>query len=208
MMMLSNGNKKYRYRKDLKVLTWGLPPIVTCPGAGECKKICYARAGRMLMSSATKAMARRFEQSKQSDFVPNMVDEIGRRKVNAIRIHDSGDFYNTVYLGKWINIAKQHPDITFFAYTKMVRMFKNLRFELPHNLKIIYSMGGKWDNEIDTVNDCHARVFETSGDMKKAGYRESPDNMPLCFHGKGKREGFKYHGVKKWRNCFATKGGK
>ena len=98
--MLSDGNKKYRYRKDIRVLTWGLPPISTCPGAGLCKAFCYARAGRMLMGSATTAMARRFKQSKRADFVAMMVNELSRRKCDMVRLHDSGDFYGIWYLDK------------------------------------------------------------------------------------------------------------
>ena len=204
MNMLSNGNKKYRYRKDIRVMTFGLPPVTTCPGAGWCKKICYAMRGNMGMPMARKAQARRFEASKRADFADKMIAELGRRKsCNAVRIHDSGDFYDSVYLGKWVIIAKARPDITFFAYTKMVTMFKNMREALPTNLKVIFSMGGKWDNQIDTVRDCHSRVFETRGDAIKAGYKLSPDNLPLSFHKPNiTREAFVYHGAMKYENCM------
>ena len=201
MQLLSNGNKKYRYRKDLKVLTFGLPPIETCPGAGECKKFCYAKAGRMLMPSATQAMARRFEASKRDDFVERMADELSRRSWTAIRIHDSGDFYSAGYLRKWCEIAKRCDDKLFFAYTKMVPLVKMLESWIPSNLKIIYSFGGKFDNQINIRKDNHARVFTTQADMDRAGYKLSPDNLPLSFHGNYRREGFVYHGVKKWVNC-------
>ena len=217
MELLSNGNRKYRYRKDLKVLTFGLPPIRTCPGAGECKKFCYAKAGRMLMPSATQVMERRFRASKRVNFFDMVTDELARRKCDMVRIHDSGDFYNAEYLGKWIGIAQRFPAKTFFAYTKMVRMFKAYecqgKSQLPGNLKIIYSMGGKFDHLIDAKKDNHARVFATQEDMNRAGYKSSPDNLPLSFHDDHikncplsfrhdhRREGFVYHGVKKWINC-------
>jgi len=205
MQLLSNGNKKYRYRKDLKVLTFGLPPIKTCPGAGECKKFCYAKAGRMLMPSATQAMARRFEASKRVNFLDKMLDELACRKCDMVRIHDSGDFYNAEYLNKWLMIAQRFPEKTFFAYTKMVRMFKALEWKgqsyFPANFRIFYSMGGRFDHLINVDKDYHAKVFATYADMEKAGYKLSPDNLPLSFHGNYRREGFVYHGVKKWVNC-------
>ena len=203
--MLSDGNKKYRYRKDIRVLTWGLPPISTCPGAGLCKAFCYARAGRMLMGSATTAMARRFKQSKRADFVAMMVNELSRRKCDMVRLHDSGDFYGIWYLDKWCQIALKFPDKVFFAYTKMVQLIKPLIAEgsIPANLRIIYSMGGKWDNRIDIKKDDHAQVFETKADMVRAGYSESKDNLPASFHGV-KKEGFVYHGVKAWSTCMKS----
>ena len=42
----------------------------------------------------------------------------------AVRIHDSGDFFNEDYLYGWIEIAWRVPDVLFYAYTKEVSMVK------------------------------------------------------------------------------------
>lgn len=199
MNMLSDGNKKYQ---GMNVLTFGIPAIKTCPGAGWCKKICYAMRGNMGMPMARKAQARRLIASKRADFVPKMLAELGRRKsCGVVRIHDSGDFYDSVYLGKWITIAMARQDLTFFAYTKMVPMVQRLS-NIPSNLKLIFSYGGKWDSMINPVRDYNAKVFETKAEGKRQGYHFSPDNLPLMFHQNRACEGFVYHGVMKYENCM------
>jgi len=37
----------------------------------------------------------------------------------TIRWHDAGDFFSPEYLDLALNMAKQHPDVKFYAYTKM-----------------------------------------------------------------------------------------
>lgn len=34
------------------------------------------------------------------------------------RVHESGDFYSAAYVDKWADIARRHPGLTFYAYTK------------------------------------------------------------------------------------------
>ena len=202
--MFSKGNGKYRFRKDYTVVTFGLPPIVTCPGAGWCKLICYAGAGRLAMPQAQACQKKRFALSKRDNFVNLALADLGRfRKLDAIRLHDSGDIYNSVYLGKWWKIAQARPDVTFFGYTKMIPMIKNLREKLPSNLRLIFSMGGKWDNLIDVNRDNHSKVFRPGTDLGK--YKISPDNLPLSFHENHNREAFYYHGSKHWETCMAGK---
>jgi hypothetical protein len=100
-------------------------------------------------------------------------------------------------------IAKACPDITFFAYTKMVKMFKGMREALPKNLNVIFSYGGKWDAMINPAVDHCAMVFENKALAKRAGYKMSVDNMPVSLHDASvRREGFVYHGVMKYENCM------
>ena len=42
--LLSDGNQKYE-GQAVRVLTFGLPAVKTCPGAAMCKAFCYARTG-------------------------------------------------------------------------------------------------------------------------------------------------------------------
>ena len=199
--MFSDGNQKYEGRST-KVLTLGLPALKTCPGAGPfCKAICYARTGQLGMEIAQRAQHRRWEITKGPNFVRIACDELSRRKWDMVRLGDSGDIYNVSYLRKLCEIAKAFRDRTFFAYTKMVPMVKRFG-KLPDNFKVIFSLGGRWDEFVDLHTDNHARVFGTMQELQSAGYRVSPDYLPLSLHENCTREGFVYHGVKLWANCM------
>lgn len=208
-MYLSDGNSKYAKSK-LKVLTWGIPAfksvtgLVTCPGAGWCARLCYAQQGRMRMANCRQAQERRLALSLAPGFVESIVRELKARKWARVRVHDTGDFYNPAYLGHWFEIINQFPDKSFFAYTKMVPMFKALP-GWPPNLHVVYSLGGKWDDQVDLDKDFHSRIFEDAAAATAAGYAVSPNEFPLSMDRPVTREALLYHGNRNWSTCLGTK---
>lgn len=156
----------------------------TCPQAGDCLNFCYAQVGSYAFKASMVSHARnlQFVLDKPFDFVEKMIKEIkGKRKVHAIRIHDSGDFFNRAYFMVWKSIMEALPNVQFYAYTKMVPMFKKLQAEgnLPENFTVIYSQGGLFDHLIDTATDRHSHVFSSEEDCIAAGYvLNEEDDMP------------------------------
>ena len=90
----------------------------------------------------------------------------------AVRIHDSGDFFTRDYLNGWIELANRFPWILFYAYTKEVEMLEQARSEdvWPSNFLVCYSMGGRQDNLIDVETMRHADVFPSLEAIWKSGY--------------------------------------
>lgn len=85
--LLKRGNHKLS--RDQGV--WSLPPILTCIGAGECRKYCYAIRHRGRMKNVMEARMRRYLISTMPSFVDRMVSEIKRRGILVVRIHEAGD---------------------------------------------------------------------------------------------------------------------
>jgi len=86
----------------------------------------------------------------------------------AIRIHDSGDFFADWYLDDWLYIARQTPQIMFYAYTKEIEMLQTAS-DIPDNFRWLASTGGTQDHLIDdTVR--HADVFPDEQTLADAGY--------------------------------------
>ena len=94
--------------------------------------------------------------------------EIQNKKVDILRVHDSGDYYSRDYVAKWMEIAKRLPDVRFYSYTKSIPLFVGV--DIPENYDIIYSEGGTRDDMIDYDNDRHARIFDSYDDLESAGY--------------------------------------
>lgn len=206
---LSSGNSKYKDSK-VKVLTWGIPPLksktglITCPGAGFCAKLCYAQQGRMRMSNCVKAQERRLKLSLDPKFTQTIISELHRRHWDLVRVHDVGDFYSEKYLRDWLDIMAMYPEKQFFAYTKMIPMFKKLAAEIPKNFHVVFSMSGKWDKLIDVDKDNHAQIFEATK-AAPAGYKPSPNEFPLSMNGGGTKEALIYHGNRSWDTCLSRK---
>lgn len=198
--------KKTEKKTGLKVLNWGIPAyqskdgFITCPNAGACKAGCYAQAGAYIFSNVADVFDKRLALSmKPKEFIKTIVKEIDRRKPDMVRIHDSGDFYGPEYLYRWLAICISCPTVKFYAYTKEVKAFKSLK-DIPQNLNIIYSYGGKQDTLIDTKRDRHCKVFETLDELQKAGYIDGTEDDTVAALGKVKKIGLVYHGIKKYSN--------
>lgn len=197
--MLSFANTKLK--RD-GIASFSLPAGKTCPGAGECAKGCYAMAGFFLMPSVRKAYQANWDATKLPDFADKMSAEIQKTRAKIVRIHASGDFYSLAYLNKWLAIVQANPSVRFYAYTKMIPLFRGR--PIPANFTVIFSEGGKWDSQIDKATDRHARVFETLKNLKASGYQDTTKNDRHAM-GKNPRIGLVFHGAasRKW----TTEGG-
>jgi hypothetical protein len=156
----------------------------TCPMAGDCLNFCYAQVGSYAFKASLIAHTRNLQYVLDApfDFADQMIKEIqGKRKVHAIRIHDSGDTFSRAYFMVWKSIMEACPSVQFYAYTKMVPLFKKMDAEgiLPDNFTVIYSQGGKFDHLIDKDKDRHSHVFATEEACIAAGYvLNEEDDMP------------------------------
>lgn len=189
------------------ILAFGIPAYrsesgkLTCPAAGECLKGCYAKQGFYVMPNVRRAQEERLALTLSEDFIATMNAEIVRRKPKIVRIHDSGDFYSRSYLMAWSDIASRCPEVSFYAYTKMIPLFKpspgsGLRPPfLPTNMKIVFSYGGKFDFMIDRKADAHSVVFDSLAALNAAGYVDCHER-DLTYRPDVRKVGLVYHGFK------------
>ena len=173
---------------------------VTCPGAGACLSLCYARQGRYLMSNVQRLRIdndRALRAAYRSGGVPEVAATLAAglsrlpRTVGVIRIHDSGDFFARWYLDAWLTVAQLHPRILFYAYTKSVPMIPGT---LPRNMVVTLSAGGVWDPQIG--DRPHSRIFPDHADRVAADYIDGNESDLPAIQGHP-RIGLVYHGTKK-----------
>lgn len=176
--------------KDLKktgIYGWTLPAhwvnlsngkrFNTCPNAGVCGALCYAKNGTYQFSNVKKAHLEKLELvlNTPEKFYFLINEELKNKKYQNkyIRIHDGGDFFSQDYAILWIDIAKQNPQCIFYTYTKEVELFKyKINHLIPNNFIVIYSFGGKQDRLIDRENDRHSDVFTDYEKMISLGYND------------------------------------
>lgn len=193
---LLTRNKKMRKSSD-RIFNFTLPALRTCPNAGACAVGCYSTQGAYVFSNVKPKHERNFDATKTNEFIGRMVLEVRKSRANVIRIHDAGDFYNREYMHKWFRIMEACPDVKFYAYTKMVNMFKQaIEMEhVPDNFTVIFSYGGKQDGAIDPDKDRHSQVFKHEDDLVRAGYVNASHDDMLALT-PNKRVGLVYHGAK------------
>ena len=183
-MMLTDNNKKLKkssLKHNAKIYTFDIPAYktkegkITCPFAKECVKFCYAQKGAYIWSPAQNKHNQNYLNTKQDNFIDTIQDEINRkRKITHVRVHSSGDYYSPKYLNKWVQIAKNNPNIIFYSYTKSIPLVNKI--DKPSNFIFIYSEGSKVDFLIDTKKHRHAKIFNNEKELLKAGYINASDD--------------------------------
>jgi hypothetical protein len=176
-----------------------LTELVTCPSAGQCLAVCYASSGTYLFHNSMVKHGRnlQFLLDDAFEFANQLVREIGskakRGNLRAVRWNDSGDFFSEGYWAVAKAVMQALPHVQFYAYTKMVRFFKG-RNDIPSNLSLVFSQGGKDDVLIDMEKDRHARIFESRAALRKAGYSDGTHTDRLASNPKFLRIGLVIHG--------------
>jgi hypothetical protein len=201
----TNGNEKLNKPNGdtYRIIGFGIPAdydftlngetVNTCPSALACRGVCYAKQGRYGMATVKNARKHNLDMSLRSDFVDMVVSDLSRmRKVNTVRIHDSGDFYNQEYFNKWNLIAMALPHIIFYAYTKTLDM--SIWEGKADNIKITQSLGGKHDNLVNLAMP-HSRIFSDDEARINAGYVDGNVNDVPAIEGIV-NIGLVYHGQK------------
>lgn len=165
----------------------------TCPAAGICAKVCYARNGTYNFPAVRAKHQRNL--ARVLDDLPrwkaDMLTELSARRFRPtedqpvyIRIHDAGDFFTDAYLTAWLDIARAHPDLVFYSYTKEVARFRRLVEPAPPpNFLWCYSYGGREDHLLDPATDRVADVFPDAGSMTAAGYSSQDESDLLAVLG-------------------------
>jgi hypothetical protein len=184
--------------KAIGVWNWTLPAWAgrlpdgrtynTCPSAGICAQVCYARHG-----TYTWRQVKAKHQANLTfvlDDLPGweraMVAELGARRFHGawIRIHDSGDFFSDAYTLAWLRIIRARPEVNFYAYTKEIRRFRMLvEPDPPDNLLWVYSYGGTQDAALDPAVDRVADVFPHEDAIVDAGWHSQEASDLLAVLG-------------------------
>jgi hypothetical protein len=104
--------------------------VNTCPGAGSCKVDCFAMKGGKIQFKAAWLSDGRiltYLLNDPSGFFNQLSSEIAKEErlgdkggySVTVRWHDAGDFFSPEYLDLALKMAASHPDVKFYAYTKM-----------------------------------------------------------------------------------------
>ena len=135
--------------------------VNTCPGAGSCKVDCFAmKGGKIQFQGPWQSDGRilTYLLNDPDGFFNQLSSEIsaeaqegaaGDKKFPngwkvTVRWHDAGDFFSPEYLDMALKMAAKHPDVRFYAYTKMAGA---ALAQKPDNFIINWSEGANTEQE-------------------------------------------------------------
>lgn len=121
-------------------------PLVSCPGAGECKKWCYSL-------KAWRYPAAFFRQLQN---LLLLLCEEGREEVARawhklakgaqVRLYVDGDIHSLECLDYWQTLCRQRPDLSVYGYSKSWGIFTRYTGEWAPNYTLNLSSGSKYLN--------------------------------------------------------------
>ena len=162
------------------VYTFSLPSGHSCPFAQDCLSKAVVTNGKVAIQDGPKTQFRcfsatqevvytgvrdqrqhNFDLLKAAKTTAKMVELIEKslpKQATVIRIHVGGDMFNQNYFNAWRDVAKLHPSVVFYAYTKSLPYWVNQIHDIPKNFKLNASKGGRHDELIAKHNLKYAEV--------------------------------------------------
>ena len=154
-----------------KIVSLDISSGWSCPFANDClskvhiinskRKIkdgpktkfrCFSASQEALFPPVYEARKHNYDLLRSTNFVgmSKMISEAIPKKTGIIRIHVGGDFFNQDYFDSWLAVAKSHPHILFYAYTKSLTYWIKRRAnrDIPKNFILTASRGGRLDHLI------------------------------------------------------------
>ena len=206
LLKLSKGNAKLS--NDTLILS--ISAGITCPGSNNCKAWVTVKNDKRVLNRGPESMftcfaaseelrypnvfkSRRYNYNLINSYVikkdinglTNLINEsikAKKKNINKFRIHESGDFFNIIYLKAFINVARLNKDIKFYCYSKSLDLFMTVF--LPDNFYMVASYGGKFDYLINQgYFTKYSKVVFSEEEAKKLNLKIDKDDS-LCFGNK------------------------
>lgn len=209
---------KLQARIGVRVFSFDMLSGVTCPAARDCKSWAeeYGR-GKLRIRDGKHTEFRCFSASQEAQYrnvynarKANMESALGLAAKSpmqcasalvdalpdnaaAVRIHVAGDFKILNYFDAWIEVCNRRPDMRFYAYTKMLSFWVKRMDDIPPNLALTASRGGRFDHLIDEHGLREAVVVYSTARARRLGlpvdsddyhaYRLKGGSFALLIHG-------------------------
>jgi hypothetical protein len=129
------------------------------------------------------------------EFMNKWIQEIkSKKKCKIIRFNDSGDFFPQ-YWNIAASVMNQFPHIKFYCYTKNIPLFRQLEENkvIPPNFTYVFSIGGKYDNQIKST-DRIAIPFKNRSELRKNKFTEAYTSDKPASNPKNRKIGLIVHG--------------
>jgi hypothetical protein len=207
LLKFQQGNAKL----GKNIFTFSLPAGHSCPFANDClskadkltgkltdgpntKFRCFAASSEAVYPNVRLARWHNFDLLKKlsTNEASSLIIESLPKKANIVRVHVSGDFFNESYFLAWLQVAKLKPNVLFYAYTKSLVYWVNYIKEIPDNLVLNASEGGKLDAQILEHRLKFAKVVYSPEEAEKLGLSidhtdeaayKTKESFALLIHG-------------------------
>lgn len=191
LLKFGKGNAKL----GKEVYTFSLPSGFSCPCALQCLSKADRETGKITdgvatefrcFSASQEALYKNVRDSRWHNFeslrgltseqMSSLISLSIPSKANVVRIHVAGDFFSQSYFDAWMSVARSNPDILFYAYTKSLHFWIARHGQIPANMVLTASRGGRKDDLIEQHNLREARVVFSEEEAESLGMEIDHDD--------------------------------
>jgi len=186
MLKFSNsGNAKLKH-----IISFSIASGWSCPFADKCLSKVDPVTGKI--SDGKNTEFRCFSASQESLYPAVRNQRFGNfealRKLRTVRemanmidkalpkIKKNGDFFSQMYFDAWLKVARMNPDRLFYAYTKSLQYWVNRLGQIPSNLKLNASLGGRQDHLVEMYNLKFVEVCYSEAEAEEKGLEIDHDD--------------------------------
>lgn len=175
LLKFSEGknNSKLKKLEDLtgrKLYTFSTVSGENCFGANECLAKVVEKNGKRSIWNGPNQRFRCFSASLELAFptvynqrrynttlvnknnkLGDLIDLIEKSlpiDARIIRVFVGGDYAKEIQFKAWMQVAKNHPKIWFYGYTKSIPFWVKNKKLVPKNFMLTASIGSKFDDQI------------------------------------------------------------
>ena len=190
--------KVNRYIFDPKAMAWNLPGGWSCPGALLCLAKADRQTGKMTNGKYQEfkcyaVVTERFPSVRErvwTNFdavrgrsaaeVAEVLDCLPA-KAAKVRVHSDGDFFSQDYFDGWLDFIRSRPDVHFWAFTKSIPFWAARIDQIPGNLNLTASIGGKHDFLAQALGLRTAVVVYSKAEADARGLEIDTDDSLAAF---------------------------
>lgn len=190
--------KGNRYLFDPATYAWNIPSGWTYPAADQCLAKADRQTGKITNGSNQKfkcysAMTERYPSVRERLWTnfeavarksPEEVSEVLQclpGKAKLVRIHAAGDFFSQNYFDGWLRFIRSREDVHFWAFTKSLPFWIARINEIPPNLMLQASYGGRHDELIARHNLKYAKVVWSKAEADSLGLQIDLDDRLAAY---------------------------
>jgi hypothetical protein len=107
--------------------------------------------------------------SRDHDSMVSLLLDALPAKATNVRIHGGGDFFSQTYFDAWLTVCSLRPNVNFWAFTKSLPFWVKRINDIPDNLSLTASFGGRSDHLIHEHNLRYALVVNSPEEAERLG---------------------------------------
>jgi hypothetical protein len=103
------------------------------------------------------------------------------KNARRVRIHTAGDFFSQDYFDGWLTFYRSKPSVRFWAFTKSLPFWVNRLGDIPANLILQASYGGRHDDLIAAHKLKYAQVVWSRQEAGRLGLAIDEDDYLAAY---------------------------